>query len=173
METQIASKQEKTKGQAFTEYAIMLFKKDTAFTAALRRADNPATENQAWEYLVNWCDLKKPWERLPFAIVGAALAKAKPATDGIRSLGQAIADSFEGGCKADSAKAKLRRLLACDSIEELCVILRPLLSLVISRGVRISFARLLDDLRFFNEYTKARWASDFYGRRGDNDSLGI
>ena len=35
---------------------------------------------------------------------------------------------------SDQAKAKLRRLLACDSAEEACRILRPLFSLINSRG---------------------------------------
>jgi len=173
METRIIEQKPETKGQAFIKYALARLKNDHAFGAALRRADNPAMEYQAWEYLVDWCDITKEWERLPYALVGAAVARAKPDADGQFSLGKAITGCYDDGNRADSAKAKLRRVLACITIGEVCTILRPLLSLINSRNVRISYAKLLDDLRFFNEKTKLKWASDFYGRRSDNDSFGI
>jgi len=162
-----------SRGQSFVKFALGRIKNDNAFSAALSRADNPATESQAWEYLAHWCDLDKDWERRPFAIIAAAVARAKPATDGMLGIGKAIALCYDDGNKSDSAKSKLRRLLSCDSAEELCIILRPLLSLIASKGVRLNYGQLLNDLVYFGdgEKNKQKWAVDFYGRRGD-DSLG-
>ena len=143
-------------------------KPDTGFTAALRRADNPATEYQSWEYLAKWCNLDKDWERLSFALVASSLAKSRPKRDGYVVLGQAIAKSYEEngrrGNEQDSAKAKLRRLLASKTAVEACEILRPILSLIASRQVMVCHAKLLNDLLYFGEKTKIRWASDFYGK---------
>lgn len=158
--------EKKTKGNAFVEFVLRRLNQDTAFGAALRRADNPSTEYQAWEYLAGWCDLEKEWERRPFAVVASALARAKPTSDGHMGLGRAIAACFEEGKESDSAKAKLRRLLACDTVTEICSILRPILSLIESRSVPLNYGELLDDLLWFKaERTKVRWATDFYGRK--------
>ena len=125
----------KKKGVAFADYVIGRLKKDNAFGAILRRSDNPATEYQAWEHLVRWCDIQKPWERLPFAVIAAALARAKPEKDGRLGLGRSIAQCYEDGRDSDAAKAKLRRLLACGTPEEACRFLRSLSRLIQSRGV--------------------------------------
>ncbi len=163
----------KGRGQSFMEFVLARMKKDNAFGAALRRADNPATEYQSWEYLAAWCDIDKDWERQPFAAVAAAIARAEPASDGFLGIGKAIAECYEDRNKSDSAKSKLRRLLACDSAAEACVILRPLLSLIASHGVRLCYGQLLNELIYFGdgEKIKATWAVDFYGRR-ENDSIG-
>ncbi|PKL24464.1 MAG: type I-E CRISPR-associated protein Cse2/CasB [Spirochaetae bacterium HGW-Spirochaetae-3] len=160
----------KTKGSAFVEFVLRRLSQDTAFGAALRRADNPSTEYQAWEYLAGWCDLENERERRPFAVVASALAKAKPARDGNLGLGRAIAACFKtdkaDGNQSDAAKAKLRRLLACETVAEVCAILRPILSLIESRSVPLNYGELLDDLLWFKaERTRVRWAADFYGRK--------
>lgn len=162
--------EKKTKGSAFVDFVLRRLSQDTAFGAALRRADNPSTEYQSWEYLAGWCDLEKEWERRPFAVVASALARAKPTTDGYMGLGRAIATCFKtdqtDGNQADAAKAKLRRILACDTVTEVCSILRPILSLIESRSVPLNYGELLDDLLWFKaERTRARWATDFYGRK--------
>src|SRR3989339_397886 len=97
----------KSRGQVFVEYVLERMKNDSAFGAALRRADNPDTESQSWEYLARWCDIDKVWERRPFATVAAALARAKPKIDGFLGIGKAIATCYEDGNKSDSAKSKL------------------------------------------------------------------
>ncbi|GHV71409.1 type I-E CRISPR-associated protein Cse2/CasB [Spirochaetia bacterium] len=175
----VASKA-KTKSDAFVEMVIERLNgknSDAALGAALRRADNPATEYQSWEYLAKWCDIEKSWERKPFVLIGAALAKAKPHTNGNLGIGQAIARCYsdEGtynGNEKDGAKAKLRRLLACDTTEEACDILRPLLSLISSRGVPLNYAGLLQDLLRSNEWflahIKPRWAKDFYHKQEED-----
>ena len=48
-----------TKGRSFVRYVLGRLDQDPAFGAALRRADNPATEYQSWEYLAPWCDLER------------------------------------------------------------------------------------------------------------------
>jgi CRISPR system Cascade subunit CasB len=173
----------RTKTKAFVEMVIGRLNgenPDTAFGSALRRADNPATEYQSWEYLANrnWCDIEKSWEWKPFVLIGAALARAKPENDGNLGIGQAIARCYsdEGtynGNEKDGAKAKLRRLLACDTTEEACDILHPLLSLIDSRKIPLNYARLLQELLDSNKWSlthiKPRWAKDFYYKQ-ENDT---
>jgi CRISPR system Cascade subunit CasB len=158
---------------AFIDYILERMKNDNAFGAALRRADNPATEYQSWEYLAGWCDIEKAWERRPYATIASAIARAKPDADGSLGIGKAIASCYEDGNKSDSAKFKLRRLLACDSAEEACVVLRPLLSLISSNGANIGYAKLLNELLYFGEKIKVKWAVDFYGRRWDDDCFDV
>lgn len=164
----------KGREHAFIEYVLGRMKNDNAFGAALRRADNPATEYQSWEYLTGWCDLEKEWKLRPFATIASAIAHATPAVDGYCGIGKAIAEAYkdDGGKNSDSAKSKLRRLLACDSVKEACIILRPLLSLIASRGVHLSYGQLLNELLWFGDRIKVKWAVDFYGRRRDDDSVG-
>ncbi len=152
---------------AFVQFVIALIAKNKGVAATLKRADNPATEYQSWEYLAAFnIDLEKPWERLPFATIAAAIAKEKSAHNGSEGIGRAIAKCYDDGKESDQAKAKLRRLLACDSVEEACRILRPLFSLIASRGnSSIDYARLLDQLLKFHwesERIKSQWAQEFY-----------
>jgi CRISPR system Cascade subunit CasB len=170
-----------SKEEAFVQTVIEKLKgADTAFGAALRRADNPATEYQCWEFLCQgrnqnqWCDITKNRECKPYALIGAALARAKPDKDGNLSIGRAIARCYsDAGSLNDqdhpAAKAKFRRLLACNTAEEACRILRPLLGLINSWGIALNYTGLLRDLLFsretFNERVKPRWAMDFYRKK--------
>ena len=155
----------------FVSYVIERIAKDNGFAARLKRADNPATEYQSWEILARFgIDLEKEWQRLPYCVIGAALAKAKPASNGATVLGAAIAGCYSEGNQSEQAKARLRRLLACSSTSEACRILRPLLALMASRNVTPDFAGLLNELQWFSgssrERIRARWAQQFY-RRAD------
>src|SRR5690554_7131504 len=102
-----------TKEQQFVKYIIDRCNKDKGFAARLRRADNPATEYQSWEILGAWVDLEDSYQRLPYATVAAAIAKAKVDDDGKLSLGQAIAAAYaekDATEYSDQAKTRLRRL---------------------------------------------------------------
>jgi CRISPR system Cascade subunit CasB len=170
-----ASREEK-----FVASVIERCKKDKGLAARLRRADNPATEYQSWELLASYgVDLERDHERLPFATVAAHIAKAKAEANGSVSLGRAIASAYDDGNQSDQAKARLRRVLACDDLAELCRILRPLLTLIDSRVARpLDYARLLKQLRGFGFATwkadaqqmqriKAQWAQEFYGHKAE------
>jgi CRISPR system Cascade subunit CasB len=175
----VTQKDKKLRAEAFVDDVIKRLKKhDTAFGAALRRADNPATERQSWEYLCRWCDITKKWECKPYALIGAALAKAKPEVNGHLGIGRAIARCYPdekefNDNKQSAATIKLRRLLACDTTEEACVILRSLLSLIearrLSHNIQLDYADLLKDLlhsnEWFNNRVKAKWAMDFYRKK--------
>ena len=154
--------------ERFVSGVIARCQQDKGLAASLRRADNPATEYQSWELLASFgIDLEREYERLPFVTVVAAIAKAKLTANGSSPLGRAIAASYDEGRDSSQAKARLRRLLACDDLAELCRILRPLFSLIDSKaGQPLDYLRLLKQLRRFSygqqQQVKAEWAQEFY-----------
>lgn len=155
----------KDKADRFISYILSKIQSDNACAATLKRADNPDTEYQAWEVLVPWCNLEQKREYLPFAIIAAAIARNKPKANGTHGLGTAIARCYDDGNNSDAAKAKLRRLLACDSIEEACQILRPILCLIDSRGVSLDYSRLLSQLLRFGDAVRKNWAMEFFSAK--------
>lgn len=168
----------RSKRLAFVDYIINRCQSSNGLRAALKRADNPNTEYQSWEVLAGFqINLEHENQRLPYATVAAAIARSKAERNGTSKIGQSIARCYDDGNASDQAKAKLRRLLACDSVPEACRILRPLLSLIESRGnIIVDYASLLDDLLWFGHdesqlRIKARWAQDFYAKSaaGDRD----
>jgi len=148
---QVAEKPDKS--HIFVRRTIKKCLDNPGIAATLRRADNPNTEYQSWDYLASFqIDLDKAYVRLPYATIAAAIAKAEPRQNGRIGIGRAIALSYEDDNQDPPAKAKLRRLLACDSTEEVCSVLRPLFSLTNSRvSTDLDYSRLLSDLLFFNK----------------------
>ena len=168
MTEQIISKL--TKGRKFIGYICGIISSNTAKAAALKRADNPALEYQSWEILNHFgIDLTHQQERLIFSLIAAALAKAKIKQDGSLGIGAAIANCYENKSKSDQASSKLRRLIGCDSIEELCSVLRPLFQLVSSKtGNTLNYGKLLDELLQFQvnpSKVKTDWAQNFYNQK--------
>ncbi|MBE0471306.1 MAG: type I-E CRISPR-associated protein Cse2/CasB [Methyloprofundus sp.] len=168
------------RSQKFVNYIIQRVQAHKGDAAALRRADNPNTEYQAWEVLAGFgVKLDSENERLPFATIAADIARVKPTVNGKGQIGQAIARCYEDGNQSEQAKAKLRRLLACDSTSEACRIFRPLLTLIESKGgTALDYAKLLEDLLWFShdesrQRIKAKWAQNFYGKHtveeGENE----
>jgi CRISPR system Cascade subunit CasB len=151
--------------------------RDKGFAARLRRADNPATEYQSWDVLAAYgIDLEKEHQRLPHVTVAATLARSRAESNGSLPLGRAVAACYDEGNSSDQARAKMRRLLACDDLREVCRILRPLLTLIQSRiAAPLDYIRLLRQLKKFSwnrESIKAQWAQEFYAksRAGDEEA---
>lgn len=158
--------------QQFVNYVIARARTDTGYAARMRRADNPDTEYQSWGALASFgVNLENDRERLPFALIGAALCRAKPEQDGQNSIGAALAACFENGGMDEKDRPganRLRKLLGCATVLEICQTLRPLLPFVADKSRRsLNYAGLLRDLLFFEsrncEKTKRRWAMDFFG----------
>lgn len=153
--------------ERFVKGVIQKCGHDKGVAAHLRRADNPATEYQSWELLASFgVDLEWENQRLPFVTVACAIAKSKAERNGTLTLGQAIGRCYEDGKESNQAKARLRRLLACSDLPEVCRILRSVLSLINSKVSQpLDFIRLLRQLRRFpfdDKQVKAEWAQDFY-----------
>jgi len=154
----------------FVNSVITRIANDKACRAAFHRADNPAMEYQSWEYLADYSfiDLTAK-SRLAFATIASAIAKAGPIENGSSGIGRLIASCYKKDNNDDQAKAKLRRLLVCETLEDVCRILRSIFSLIRAKSsLHLDFANLLKDLLIFENNsltTKARWAQDFY--RGD------
>lgn len=165
---------------SFVAGVIARCREDKGLAARLRRADNPATEYQSWEFLAAWnIDLERDDRRLPFATIAAAIARAKVDANGNLPLGRAIARCYEEGNQSDQAKTRVRRLLACDDLAELCRVLRPVLTLAESRVAQpLDYARLLKQLCSFGQAArsdnvswlqqiKAQWAQEFYQQKAE------
>ena len=149
----------------FVSYVLQkLQSDDTGFRAALTRADNPATEAQAWSVLVKFCDLKNDRQRLPLALIGACMARVRAEENGKQSFGEALQLCKEKlGEDDERIERKLRRVLTCDDTLELVQVLRPILRFVVSQGnVALDYIQLLKDVLYFNEKTKLIWASQYY-----------
>lgn len=156
----------KSAEERVVDRVIARYQTDTAFLAALKRADNPATEYQSWEYLADLgIDIGDKNRRLPFTTVLAALARAKPKKDGGLDFGKAIVRCFDDDKKSSQARSRLRRILSCDSVDEVCAVIRPLFRLIESRGVPLSYAKILRLLVWFNadpQRAKATLAQSFF-----------
>jgi CRISPR system Cascade subunit CasB len=160
----------------FVQYIISRLENNRAMRARLSRADNPATKEQSWQYLVRFIpDFENNTGKLRiYALIAAALARAEPKEDGDSSLGRALAllknDSAKyvvGEDDEHPALPRLRRLLACSTAVEACDVLRPLLKFITDKSLcRLSYAGLMRDLLDFDfsERTRMRWAQDFFTR---------
>jgi len=164
------TKKEPSPAEDFVNYILRQCEKDKGIAARLRRAGNPDMEYQSWEFLANWVDLEDRDKRLAYATISSAIASAGVQQKCNLKLGQAIALCYEDGRDSDAAKTKLRRLLSCADVPEVCRILRPLFSLINSRvSGQLNYVRLLVQLsryRFVDgrELVRAQWAQEFYGK---------
>lgn len=150
---------------------FLRMKSDSAFRAALKRADNPATEYQSWEYLADYgVQLDKDYVRLPYATVFAAMAKSGMESDGIYGLGQALCAAYDWDKESEPARSKLRRIIACSDVAELCSVLRSVLQFIASKNVPVCYQNLLNDLIYFGdgERVKSKWAQQFYGTNSES-----
>lgn len=164
---------QKSTPYVFVDSVIKRIKKDdTAFRAAMTRADNPQTEYQAWRYLIELgkVDLKIEWQRRAYALVGAAIARERPQNDGLQSLGEALKMCcIKPGEVDDSVDRRFRRILACDSREELITVLRQIIRYVQNNEkVSLKYGKLLSDILFFRDDVKRKWAEDFYPKKSED-----
>lgn len=149
-------------------------KADKGKNASFKRADNPSTEQECWGELARFgVNLTNESERLPFALIGAIIAKGKGKESGEITFGSALYCAF-GKDKTAAATARLRRLLSCDDVEEVFLVMRGILRLIQSRvSFELDYSQLLQDLLWFNhnpQRVKARWAQDFYNKPTEEEA---
>lgn len=151
-------------------------RRDHGYRARLRRALSPAQEPMIWGNLTRYMDISRSTDRAMFALVGASIALEDAGTPGTLGLGatlRACGPDKALDDKSDPQVARLRRILRCNSGDELAAVLKPVLALIRSRHPgRLDYARLLDELLSFDkvpEIIKAKWVSDFYRKNSEEE----
>ena len=161
---------------AFVDYVFKLIAEDKGIRADLRRADNPSFEWKVWPVIQQFIkdDIGIKGKRRAYALVAAAIAKSGMNENGNIGLGRAfhILEEEKGAVDPDNFPSRMARLLSCDSQEELEDVMRPVLSLMLSKGLRLDFKSLLDDLVYFNlrkDEVRIGWAKDYIGSTEEVD----
>lgn len=156
---------------AFVNSVISRIKNDdTAFRAAMTRADNPQTEYQAYKYLAKEVNLTYDVSRRAYGLIGAAIARYRIEANGNQRFGQAMrtASLMDSGELESAGERRMERILACSNTLELIDVLRPVLRFILqNEKVSLNFASLLKEIILFDkdEYIqeiKIHWAQDFY-----------
>ena len=162
--------------QIFVSKLFAMAKENPGVRAALRQATSPTTETRAWPILIRQnVNISSP-EKEAYCLVASAIAHSSSEKDGSLSFGKALQRSFENGSENSGAESRLLRILSCDSIAEVCGVLKPVLRLIESRQPGILFlGGLLYDLVGFNDdrirqIVKERWATDFYRKEITEDA---
>lgn len=162
--------------QYFVDYIIKKVKFSKGNAAMLRRANSPNTEHYAWDILFSSgaADLDVASRLLSYGLIAADIANKDKPVNGSLGIGEALRLCYSEA-QIDQAKAKLRRLLACDDVAELCGVLRPLFGLIDSRvKLSLDYVSLLYQVLNFNiesfrYQTKRTWAIDFYTKDAKED----
>lgn len=138
--------------------------RDTGSIARLKRADgSERLAVQAWELLIRF-DIEEQ-DFLPCLTLLAPMCRRDDPVDGKASLGRALASCFE---EREQGSLRLRRLLACDEVKELCLQLRPLLSFIDSRTKeKLSYSCLLAEVLAFRspdmrQDVKKHWVREYW-----------
>ena len=144
-------------------------KTDRGTLANLRRALSTTTRHYAWPVLAS-IGLEIVDED---AVLVAALYAEHPRhTDAKENLGNTWRQVYHkrkpgGGDQKDSYQTRFRRLISCDRNElpdQLVAVVRLADD---GEGVAINYNLLYQDLRFWGDAAKLRWAKQFYAVKDD------
>ncbi len=158
------------KFENFVKFVVEGCKNDSGFRARFSRASNPDLEYEVWPDLVKWCDIENKGERMAFSLVGSAIAQSRADSNGSIKFAVALRKSYKNDSNNEPSPAsmRLKRIISCDTRNDLVSILRQVLPLVVKDN-RINFADLLNDIIKWGEGIKVKWIKDFYGKRSEEE----
>jgi len=160
----------KTEEQADKLMAFLQkYKEDRGMMADLRCGLSPAKEHRAWPHIAQCCKLDADWSRVPVQTVCAAFAthpEGNTVHGNIGTTMRKIAGEKKDGLA--SFKGRFRRLLACDTMEELCDRLPAVIRAAKAKGIPINYRQLYCDICWWegNYPPKLKWAAAFWGTAG-------
>lgn len=160
-----ASTEKTDPGRSFVERLIELEKRnDRGRLAELRRGLSPTTEHQAWPALGALAGplAFKPNGRLIYQTVGALFA-LHPAHKAIGNLGVTCRHLAQG--REDAFERRFRRLLACDSLEDLRDQLVRIVKMAKSADKAVDYFQLFKDMAWFRsnpQRVKVEWAREYW-----------
>lgn len=142
---------------------------DRTLMADLRHGFSRGTEYRAWPHIAVRCDLARSREKAVWITIGAAFATLKgdsPNTGNLGNTFRQIALVGVSGTAQDALKsfdARFRRLLTCDTAEEVCARLPGIIRVAERKGIGLNLEQLFCDLIYWNERVKLRWAAAYWG----------
>ncbi len=163
----------KSSADNFVEFVFRQKKEDKGFRADFRHAQSPAQASRAWPYIVPFADIQREIVRTAYVLIGASICWEDAEFNGKCGIGTALRKAWSDQERdlddpASPAVVRLRKLVASTDALGLCLQLRPLLSLIRSKGIHdLDYARLLKDILYFDrdpDAVKARWISEFYAK---------
>ena len=151
---------------------------DRGKIAAIRRGFSDGTAHYAWPYIAPYCDMTDERQRAVWLTVAAAAATLTPEgleQTNVGNMGAtmrklALGDS--GGKKPDerlkSFEARFRRLLTCQTTEELCKHLVRVIRAAVSKKKPVDLAKLFADLRDWERRdVRVEWAQGYWVKELD------
>lgn len=152
-----------------TELQKLAVAKDRGALADLRHGVAGAAAHRAWPHLAPFCDLRNEKALSAYLVVGAGFAMHETTAPSAGNFGNTlrrIAVEGKGSDKTEalnSFAARFRRLLTCDTTEEVCKHLPGILRAAARKAVPVNYGLLLEDLLQWDESVKLRWASAYWG----------
>lgn len=144
---------------------------DRGKMAALRRAASSSTERQAWPVIYN---LGEDISNLAACTIGALYATHPQEDTKAYSFGttcrRIALDGVTDFKIPDSYDRRFRRLLACDSTDDVAGQLKAWIRFASTRSVGINYEKLFWDLLSWNNHAgriKLEWARGFWPMRRD------
>lgn len=154
--------------QAFVERLANLCR-DRGHRAALRRWWSSSTRHHAYPVLGNLGVLDDPRFTFIAALYAAHgsehFSAHKPGGPGVGRAALRLAGGKTSSPAFESMERHFRRLLACDTIEELGPQLHRIIKRLQRESVPLDYVALIKDLRLWADYSeqvKIRWATDFW-----------
>jgi len=151
-------------------------REDRGKLAALRRGCSEATEQYAWPYIAEYCDLTDKRQRVIWLTVAYAAATLTP--DGLVCTGagnggatmRRLALGDDHPKDADkvlaSFEARFRRLLTCQTTEELCQHVVRVVRAASAKGKPVDVRQLFRDLQDWEDRktrdVRVEWARGYW-----------
>lgn len=142
---------------------------DRGKMAALRRGASEATKRQAWPVIAG---LGEDIGNFAACTVGAFFAEHPEEENNSWSFGETCRRIALHGATGfdipDSFDKRFRRLLACDTAEEVAGQFKAWIRFAKAKGIRVNYERMYNDLAFWDksaDETKLRWARGFWPAR--------
>lgn len=153
--------------------ALRRIEDDRGKMAALRRGLSEGTQRTAWPVIASLgMDIGNQ-----AAMTVAGLFATHPVISNARSLGQTCrfiaVDSGLASDIPESFDKRFRRLIACDTVEEVTGQLSAWIRLAKSKGVGVNYTELYNDLYWWTkdaDKKRIRWARDFWSPRKDEEA---
>jgi CRISPR type I-E-associated protein CasB/Cse2 len=145
--------------------ALCRTRNDRGKLAALRRGltDNPRLHVDAWPVIAGLGgDIGSP-----ACVAVAALYASHPEVSKARNLGETCRHIAQTDSKdiVENYQRRFRRLLACDSVNDVVGQLRSWVRLAMSKGIGVNYESLFADLcnwPFYADDIRVKWAKSFW-----------